>query len=556
MINNINKKHHKVIHELDKYLSIEIFKIELGSVITWSCIIIYSVVFSSHSILKHRTFNSFAWDLGIYNQAFWTKVNMKEVFQYTCEKYLVESGSYFGVHFTPILYCIIPIYRIFPYSETLLVFQSIILGTAALPIYLLGKKLVNRTTGLVISTAYLMNPAIHGINCYDFHVQSFIPLLTLSYLYFYTSKNRRIYTLSLILIFFIEEHIPYIMIFYSLFVLNDKKDDIIKCIKGTLSFRFEHATPLITAIHSVHWLTLSDKIIGNFNENISPILIAGRHFKILGVDYPRNIPLYILNNPLRILTSIKYAFNEKIKYIIYLTCPSLILSISNLNTLLPTIPWFGISLLSNYSPYYQIGYQYPSYAIPFICFTTIIGFKNVKKNHAVRSHFMTLEKIWILHFCTNLFFFAVASPISPYANEDHQCPAYRKPCENPHVVLLREALESIPEGASILTQDNIFPHVSSQKNSYVVPLPVTGENVRWNQYVGTILKEGPDYILIDISTDAHNTSYSLLNKIDRDNYELIKSIEGIYLYKSIKIDDKTSDNFTIKDSSFTKGMSS
>jgi len=556
MINNINKKHHKVVHELNKYLSIEIFKIELGSIITWSCIVIYLVVFSSHTILKHRTFNSFAWDLGIYNQAFWTKVNTNEVFHYTCEKYLVESGSYFGVHFTPILYCIIPIYRMFPYSETLLVFQSFILGITALPIYLLGRKLVNRTTGLIISTTYLMNPAIHGINCYDFHVQSFIPLLTLSFLYFYTSKNRRTYTLSLILIFFIEEHISYIMVFYSLFVLSDKKDDIIQCIKGTSSFRFELATPLIIAIHSVHWFSLSDKIIGNFNENMSPTLIAGRHFKILGVDCPRNIPLYILNNPLKILNPIKYAFHEKIKYMIYLTCPSLILSISNPNTLLPTIPWFGISLLSNYSPYYQIGYQYPSYVIPFICFTTINGLKNVKKDHTKRNHFMTLEKILILQFCTNLFFFAVASPLSPYANEIHQYPAYRKPCENSHVILLREALESIPEGASILTQDNIFPHVSSQENSYVVPLPITGENIRWNQYLGTILRERPDYILIDISTDFHNISNSLLNKIDRYNYELVKSIDNIYLYKSIKIDNKTDDHFTIKDSSVTEGMNS
>jgi len=174
----------------------------------------------------------------------------------------------------------------------------------------------------------------------------------------------------------------------------------------------------------------------------------------------------------------------------------------------------------------------------------------------MRNHFMTLEKILILQFCTNLFFFAVASPLSPYANEIHQYPAYRKPCVNSHVILLREALESIPEGASILTQDNIFPHVSSQENSYVVPLPVTGENIRWNQYLGTILRERPDYILIDISTDFHNISNSLLNKIDRYNYELVKSIDNIYLYKSIKIDNKTDDHFTIKDSSITEGMNS
>jgi len=557
MINNINKKkHNEIVPELDKYLSIKIFKIEIGSIITWSCIIIYTVFFSGYTILKHRTYNSFAWDLGIMNQALWTKVNINKVFYYTCEKYLVKSGSYFGIHFAPILYCAIPIYRTAPRPETLLVIQSLLLGAAALPIYLLCRKITSRTTGLIVSTIYLLNPAIHGMNCYDFHVQSFIPLLTLSFLYFYKSKNWKIYMLSLILIFYVEEHLSYTMILYSLFILCDKKTEIVQIIKNFSSVSFIHFIPIITVIHSVHWSSLSDKIIKHFNENISPILIAGRHFKILGVDDPRNIPIYILCNPQKILNPLKYACHEKLKYIICLTCPNLILSITNPNTLLPTMPWIGISLLSNYSPYYQIGYQYPSYVIPFIYFSTIIGLKNVDKNHLIRNNFLTLEKILILYFCTNLFFFAVSSPVSPYTSEIYHYQAYRKPSENSHVILLREALESIPEGASILTQDNIFPHVSSQENSYVVPLPMRGKDIEWHEHLDLIMKERPDYILIDISTDFHNVSDSLLNEAYRYNYELVELIDNIYLYKSIDTDNKTYDHFAIKDSSDSKGMNS
>jgi len=79
-------------------------------IIVFLCIILYTLIFSSYTILKHNAFNTYAWDLGIFNQGFWTTVNLDKLFYYTCEMHLVESGSFFGVHFSPILVTLIPIY--------------------------------------------------------------------------------------------------------------------------------------------------------------------------------------------------------------------------------------------------------------------------------------------------------------------------------------------------------------------------------------------------------------------------------------------------------------
>ena len=56
-------------------------------------ILVYTISLSLFTIAKHYSFSTYAWDLGIFNQGFWTTAFQDKIFQYTCEKRLVESGS-------------------------------------------------------------------------------------------------------------------------------------------------------------------------------------------------------------------------------------------------------------------------------------------------------------------------------------------------------------------------------------------------------------------------------------------------------------------------------
>ena len=64
-------------------------------------IIVYTDSFSWFTLSKHNTFTTYAWDLGILDQGFWTTINLDKLFYYTCELHLSESGSFFGIHFSP-----------------------------------------------------------------------------------------------------------------------------------------------------------------------------------------------------------------------------------------------------------------------------------------------------------------------------------------------------------------------------------------------------------------------------------------------------------------------
>ena len=520
--------------DTNSLLNKKVIKVEFGSIIVIISIIIYTIVFSAYTIFKHRTFNSFAWDLGIFNQGFWTTVNLEGIFYNTCELHLVESGSFFGVHFSPILFVLVPIYQLFPRPETLLMLQSVILGAAAYPLYLIGRHNVDRKTGLLASAMYLCNPVVHGINCYDFHVQCLIPLLFFISMYFYISRKWGPFLIATIMTLMIEEHLTYIVPFYSFIIITEqiKRKEKKSILKSETIFQF------FTIFFSIFWYFLSRKTINYFNPSISETLLAGRHFKALGVDDPQKIPAYILMNPVKIVDSLRFAPLEKLRYLTFLIGPYLHIPFENPLLLLPTIPWFTISLLSNYQPYYNIGFQYPSYVIPFILYSFIVGLKKFKPNNHSRGPSRSYNKTAALCLTASLIFLYFASPLSPYQAANECSPAYLKPNSNIHAVLIRRQLEKVPRHASVLTQDNIFPHLSSRKNAFVLPPPFGMEEREWNRSMEHILNNQPDYILLDVATDHHGVADFAFGWIENNCLSLEGTADGVFLFRRICSDDE------------------
>nr|ADP09423.1 DUF2079 domain membrane protein [uncultured marine crenarchaeote E6-3G] len=528
--------------DVNNVLNKNIIKIELGSIIVIICIIIYTIVFSAHSISKHWTFNSFAWDLGIFNQGFWTTVNREGIFYNTCELHLVERGSFFGVHFSPILFLLAPIYRIFPSPETLLILQSLILGVAAYPLYLIGRRIVDRKTGLLVSTMYLCNPVVHGINCYDFHVQCMIPLSIFSSIYFYISKKWVSFLMSIVMALMIEEHIAYVIPIFSLtFIIDYLKNGE----KKPAIPQFETIIPFFTVIFSVFWFFLSRNIINHFNPSISETLRAGRHFDIFGVDDPQRIPIHLVTKPIKIVDSLRYAPLEKLKYLMFLIGSNLHLPFLNPLLLLPAVPWFTISLLSNYQPYYSIGFQYPSYVLPFILHSFVVGLRNTRSNDNSRGHSLSYNQTAVLCLTASLIFFYIASPLSPSQLINEYSPAYLKPNSDIHSALIRRQLGKIPQHASVLTQDNIFTHLSSRSNAYVLPPSFGMDESEWNSSMRFILDHQPDYILLDAATDHHGVTDFAFGWMEENDYALNEISDEIFLFRRSSLVIESSSGFDL-----------
>lgn len=483
---------------------------------------IYTITLTWFTVSKHNTFTTYAWDLGIFDQSFWTTINRDKIFYYTCELHLSDSGSFFGIHFSPILFTVIPIYYLHQSAETLLFIQSLVLGLSAYPIYQIAQLYHKKKTSCILSCIYLMNPALHGVNSYDFHVQAFLPLLLGYVLYFSLSKKWLSFIVAVNLALAVQEQVFYLIAAYSLFL-------VILLIRNPHQETKRTRTLIIILLltTAIAWKLISGAVINYYNPEIPAHLRAGQHYAVLGVNDPLEIPLYALTHPVKVFHALNYDWYNKIGYLLCLFTPYLLAASQLPLYLLPTAPWFAISLLSNYPPYYRIGFQYSAYVIPFLYTGFITGTKQLLDEKNIEHIQKTIKIITLLSIITGI----SLSPLSPLTRGMHLSPAYEKPVVTTRTTRINQIIDIVPPTASILTQDNLFPHFSNRQEAYVM-IPPTYKDVKtWKDAINWVTRLEPEYILIDLETDPHNTIRYAFTSVRQGNYQLLAFYDNVYLYK-------------------------
>jgi len=111
-------------------------------------------------------------DLAIFDQGLWLITHFHAPFV------TVMGRNLFGDHTSFILFVVAPFYRLFPEPQGLLVLQTLMIAGAAVPIYLLARKLIASTwiPTLLVAT-YLLNPALQQGNMEQFHPEAFQVLI-------------------------------------------------------------------------------------------------------------------------------------------------------------------------------------------------------------------------------------------------------------------------------------------------------------------------------------------------------------------------------------------
>jgi len=149
--------------------------------LVWMAIFLCILVSSSVTILKHKAFETTAFDLGNMDQAVWNSIYGR----FLPFTNWGEEGTRLAYHVDPILILISPPYLICSDPRTLLVLQTVIVALGAWPIYLLAReRLGTNLATLAFPLAYLLFPALEAANMFDFHpttlVAAFLPYAFLS----------------------------------------------------------------------------------------------------------------------------------------------------------------------------------------------------------------------------------------------------------------------------------------------------------------------------------------------------------------------------------------
>ena len=532
------------VEGFEKLFSLKVLKRDLSEILVCILIIVYTVIFSCYTTFKYNAFKAYAWDLGIFNQALWTTLHDGKLFYYTAELFVNPSGSFFGSHFSPILFLVLPVYSLYPRPETLLVFQSLILALGALPLYYFTRETLDHRTGaMVYVLAYLIYTPLHGVNWFDFHVQAFLPVLFFSVMYFLRrarKSNSRIdwslYFVFILLSLSVAENVPLVVFFIGLYCFWLYRRQVIQTVREKNLSNKKVLVPIITITIAVLWFLLATRIQRTYfpiDPEYSHFYKAVDNWSVLGIqDDPVKIPLYAILHPSKVLDALAYDAYFKLVYIILLFGPLKFLSFKSSKTII-TFVWLAPVLLSNYSPYYLIGSQFPAYIIAFIFLAAVEAVRGKNKKFNAAKITSNIKNILIL----GVLFLIFTSPVSPLLTTIHSIVPffsdYRSPIITEHELILKTIVNYVPANASVLTQNNIFPHFSSRSNAYVYPIGLALDRAppdKMNLYLNNLMQNS-EYTLVDDVTDSATASLVIDRIENNQSHGLYAFADGIYLFK-------------------------
>lgn len=455
-------------------------------------IIAYIIILSFLSISKHQSYHSTLFDLGIFEQTLWN-TSRDSLFATS----LNSSGfSFLGFHAS--FFLILPslIYKIFSYTETLLVLQTIFLAIGAIPVYLIAlKRFKKESYALLLAFAYLLFPALGHINLFDVHEIAFAPFFVLMSFYFLEKENYKMFLPFLITSLLIKEEIAFIGIIFSVYLFFSKKNK---------------KMALITFLLSSFWLFFSLYFIIPFFRH-APYPHIGDKYGVLGTSVIQVI-VTILTKP---LFALQYIFSiPKIKFIIQIFSPLLFTSFLGGIFFIISLPILIMYyLFASLPTVYSIGYQYSAFAIPIIFISSIIGMEKLGKIFKNRK--INFIYYGIIIFSILASFLWGAFPWSKKLNRGYFIPRISKSVEV-------EIFSLIPSNASLSAENNLGPHFIKREKIYAFP-----EKINEAEYIILDRKN----TILPFSEKEHLDGYSKILK--EKKYLLIYNKEDIQIFKRI-----------------------
>jgi uncharacterized membrane protein len=451
----------------------------------------------------YDSFQCYALDLGYFIQTL--KYTLEGNLLYTT----IGGLSSLAYHFSPITLLCLPFYWLFPYAQTLLVIQAVILGVSGCLIYILCRNNnLNHITAIIVEILFFLNPLIWGLATFDFHPVVFaIPFLLL--LFIGIQKNNRILIIiSLIAVLLTKEDVILTVAFWAVgmtayYLYKERRFNklyLIIFFSAVFAYCMGVVTsaitsngdiPIILKYGTIRYTYLSlpfnEAVTGGFNTLFS----SGSLYLILAYFAP-------------------FAFLPLLK--IQWCFPALIVMLSG--------------MLSTWHGQHNALYQTQAVAVPFLFISFILALEWLINNRKFKSLSESMNKRLPIYIFVILFLLSWNYLITTRISH------MKTPSS--HDSAIESVLELIPDGVSVTANNTIFAHICNRTDTY---LHIADKN--------TVLADGvwgyPDkiteYIVID---KIHKQRYIggaywelLFIKDIEEKYELIIETDNISLYRLI-----------------------
>jgi uncharacterized membrane protein len=324
-------------------------------------ILAYSLIMSFEAILRYATFKATAFDLGNMDQVIWNTIHGR-LFQFTNQAIdWYGPPNRLGVHVEPVLLPISLLYYFYADPRVLLVFQTLVLAAGAPAVFLLARRYFPSWPLLaaVLVGAYLLSPALLGINIFDFHPDCLATPLLLYAVLALTYRRTFWFLLLCFLTCACKEDMPLAVAFLGLLLI------------------WKYKMPrmgLLLLIGGSLWTFVAFKwIIPHFYTGVQSNNFWYR-YQIYG-STPAAAILNLLIHPWIFFAQIFTL--ERFYYLFSLLRSTGFLALLAPEWLLPALPKLASNFLSSNQPNYSGVYHYNAAIIPFVILAAIHGIRRL-----------------------------------------------------------------------------------------------------------------------------------------------------------------------------------
>ncbi len=457
----------------------------------------YAWFAARYTLLSHRRFATASFDLGINVNWMYNALH-GQPFRCTV-LYGPNGGNFIANHAILASYFLwLPFYALKPGAEVFLIYQAVLMGFAAVPLYLFASTQLPRLSAAVVALAYLMFAPMHGPNFYDFHE---LPIAVFFHFSLYYAIAKRRYALAwaaVVVIFLVREDTPVGLAVLGIFLL----------VSG-LRPRFG----LALAVASVAWFITIKFIImpaagtwwfANIYQDLMP---AGER------SYGGIIKT-LATNPAFVVRSIWT--DEKLTYFLHLFAPLALLPARRPGLLFLAAPGAFFTLLTTgYAPTLSIAFQYTTHWIPYLFAASVLALRLLGEGPGGvarrRGALATMAAAVLLH----SYVFGAILQRNTFVGGFQKVEFSMSPAEEQRYREFKEIAALIPPEASVTSTEGENAHLAARMTSYSLRM-----------YQGD-----SDYMLLHKPQMGGTTTSLARDAFSRNPYGLVARVGAYFLFK-------------------------
>ncbi|MGK7345230.1 MAG: DUF2079 domain-containing protein [Candidatus Nitrospinota bacterium M3_3B_026] len=431
--------------------------------------------------------------------------------------------NYWSDHIAPILLILSGYYLIDDGYWFIFVWQSLSIGLAALPLFLIARKLLsNEWIALIIAIGYLANGKVHMGNLFDYHMAAHIGLFSLSAFYAMLNGKWGWYLLFGILLIFCKEDAAIILFMFGVYSAVAQKN-----------FKWAAITWLI----SISYIMIVFSVAFPYFRSLGPGTIGEPEAYMYASNYywlgesPIDILINFIEHPHAMLTKLLYNPTRAAKWIELMVQYGFLPLLSPLGCLILFGPSLELFLDRRYHSF-SLLLHYPLMIVPLWTLASVLALSNIKKllQRMIgysRSKIISKAPIAVV-FSFAIYLLAaniylakdygalpiLSNPADKYSAEQRE--SMRK---------MRKAISLIPKGVSLVATAGPYTHLHHNPNAYLF------RGIDMHDYE----KEKYEYVVLDSMAkrkEQRGARKAAVNSIlKRKDYDLLLNVEDLYIFK-------------------------